>query len=383
MLNAQKEKFSLDPGSHYINCAYMSPLLKSAEQAGIEGLQRKQNPFRVSAQDFFTEATVVRQLFAQMINAEPGRIAIIPSASYGLGVVVNNIRPVRGGRVVTVHEEFPSDVYSLHRICSEHSLELVTVAPPDTLKNRGKIWNERILDAIVPGTVLVNLSSVHWADGTVFNLEEIGERAKDVGALLVVDGTQSVGAMEMDVQKYKIDALICAAYKWLLGPYTSGFAYFSEYFDNGKPLEESWLNRIDSENFQALVNYQEQYRPMAARYNMGEFSNFIQLPMLKASLNQLLDWQPARINEYCRYVSSPLIYFLQENGFSLEEEAHRANHLFGFRLPDGMSIETVQRTLIERKIYVSLRGSAIRVSPHLYNDESDIAALTTALRDLI
>jgi selenocysteine lyase/cysteine desulfurase len=383
MLNAQKEKFSLDPGSHYINCAYMSPLLKSAEQAGIEGLQRKQNPFRVSAQDFFTEATVVRQLFAQMINAEPGRIAIIPSASYGLGVVVNNIRPVRGGRVVTVHEEFPSDVYSLHRICSEHSLELVTVAPPDTLKNRGKIWNERILDAIVPGTVLVNLSSVHWADGTVFNLEEIGERAKDVGALLVVDGTQSVGAMEMDVQKYKIDALICAAYKWLLGPYTSGFAYFSEYFDNGKPLEESWLNRIDSENFQALVNYQEQYRPMAARYNMGEFSNFIQLPMLKASLNQLLDWQPARINEYCRYVSSPLIYFLQENGFSLEEEAHRANHLFGFRLPDGMSIETVQRTLIERKIYVSLRGSAIRVSPHLYNDESDIAALTTALQDLI
>jgi selenocysteine lyase/cysteine desulfurase len=177
--------------------------------------------------------------------------------------------------------------------------------------------------------------------------------------------------------------LICAAYKWLLGPYTSGFAYFSEYFDNGKPLEESWLNRIDSENFQALVNYQEQYRPMAARYNMGEFSNFIQLPMLKASLNQLLDWQPARINEYCRYVSSPLIYFLQENGFSLEEEAHRANHLFGFRLPDGMSIETVQRTLIERKIYVSLRGSAIRVSPHLYNDESDIAALTTALQDLI
>jgi selenocysteine lyase/cysteine desulfurase len=383
MLNSQKEKFSLDPRSHYINCAYMSPLLKSAEQAGIEGLRRKQNPFRVSAQDFFTEAAEVRRLFASMINAEPGRIAIIPSASYGLGVVISNIKPHRGGRVVTVFEEFPSDVYSLHRICSEHSLELLTIVPPDVLENRGKLWNERILEAIVPGTVLVNLSSVHWADGTIFNLEEIGKRAKEVGALLVVDGTQSVGAMEIDIKKYKIDALICAAYKWLLGPYTSGFAYFNEYFDNGKPLEESWLNRVDSENFQALVNYQPQYRPLAARYNMGEFSNFIQLPMLKASLSQLLEWQPARINEYCLHISSPLIHFLQQHGFWLEEERYRAGHLFGFRLPDGMSIQTVQRTLTERKIYVSLRGSAIRVSPHLYNDESDMEALIKALRYLV
>lgn len=380
MLDSQKDKFSLDPDIHYINCAYMSPLLQSAEQAGIEGLRKKRNPFRISQNDFFHDATIVRSLFAKLVNAEADRIAIIPSASYGLGIVMSNIKPAHNGRVVTVYEEFPSDVYSLHRICSEHTMQLVTVAPPDVLENRGKKWNERILDAIIPGTVLVNLSSVHWADGTVFNLEAIGKRAKEVGALFVVDGTQSVGAMEMDVRKYQIDALICAAYKWLLGPYTSGFAYFNEYFDHGKPIEESWLNRIDSENFQALVNYQPEYRPMAARYNMGEFSNFINLPMMKASLEQILDWKPNEINKYCRHVSEPLINHLRNYGFWLEQDEYRAGHLFGFRLPRHLSIENLQHKLIDRKIYVSLRGNAVRVSPHLYNDEQDIAVLSEVMR---
>ncbi len=381
MLHCQKELFSLDASMHYINCAYMGPLLKSVEEAGIKGMQKKRNPSLVSAADFFEDAEEVRNLFGRLVNAEPGRIAVISSASYGMGIVTRNMKPAAGKKIITVHEEFPSDVYSLHRMCQEYNMELITVKAPEVKEGRAKQWNEKLLEAITPGTALINISSIHWADGTLFNLEAIGNRAKEVGALFVVDGTQSVGAMPFDVKKYKVDALICAGYKWLLGPYTSGLAFFGEYFDNGIPIEESWLNRTGSENFRALVNYDATpaYKPLAAPYNMGEFSNFINLPMLKASLTQILKWTPESIQEYCNILTQPLIKTLVDHGFWLEDENYRAQHLFGCRLPAGLSLEQVQQHLAHKKVVVSVRGNVIRLSPHLYNDEKDILQLQAAL----
>lgn len=381
MLSCQKHLFALEPDRHYINCAYMSPLLRSVEAAGIGGLVRKRDPFNITPRDFFDDAIEVKKLFAQLIHVNAGSIALIPSASYGLGIVTRNIKPAAGGKVVTVHEEFPSDVYSMYRICEEHQLELVTVKPPEGAANRARGWNENMLAAITPGTALVNLSSVHWSDGTIFDLEAIGNKAKEVGALFVVDGTQSVGAVEIDVNKCKIDALICAAYKWLLGPYTTALAYFGEYFNEGKPIEETWMNRVGADNFKDLVNYRAAYLPGAARYDMGEYSNFINVPMLKASLAQLLEWTPARITEYCGELTRPLIAYLQFNGFILEEDAYRSKHIFGFRLRPYVSTDTVQQKLSAKKIAVSLRGSAVRISPHVYNDEADMQALMEALEE--
>ncbi len=125
----------------------------------------------------------------------------------------------------------------------------------------GEGWNSRIIEAIDADTALVALPHVHWTDGTQFDLVEIGRRAREVGAALVVDGTQSVGALPFDVQIVQPDALICSAYKWLLGPYSIALGYFGSRFDNGVPLEETWLGRLGSEDFTKLINYQSQYHP--------------------------------------------------------------------------------------------------------------------------
>ncbi len=381
MLVCQKNLFSLDPGVHYLNCAYMSPLLKSVEQAGIEGMLRKRNPFKVLARDYFEDAELIRKQFGSLVNAEAGRIALVPSVSYGMGIVSRNIKPDPGKKIITVHEEFPSDVYALHRISQLNKMEIQTIRPPETAGERGKKWNERILEAIDSETALVNLSSVHWADGTIFDLAAIGQRAKEVGALFVVDGTQSVGAMPFDIKEFHVDALICAGYKWLLGPYTSGLMYLGEYFDDGEPIEESWLNREGSDNFRTLSDYQvvAGYMPKAARYNMGEYSNFINLPMLRASLSQMLEWTPAAVSEYCRTLTQPLTDFLLDNGFWIEEDQYRPGHLFGVRAPAGTALEKVQESLQQKNVHVSFRGEVIRISPHVYNDKMDIDQLGEAL----
>src|SRR5690606_18561046 len=134
------------------------------------------------------------------------------------------------------------------------------------------------------------ISSVHWMNGLRFDLKAIGEKCSSVGARFIVDGTQSVGALPMDVEEFKIDALICATYKWLLGPYSLGLVFMGKAFDDGVPLEESWMNRKNSMDFSTLTHYESEYEESAARYNVGETSNFILMPMLRESLAQINSW---------------------------------------------------------------------------------------------
>lgn len=213
----------------------------------------------------------------------------------------------------------------------------------------------------------------------MFDLIAIRKRANEVGALLIIDGTQSVGALPFDVEKVHPDALICAGYKWLLGPYSIGLAYYGEYFDEGKPVEENWINRKNSENFTGLVNYETNYQSGALRYEVGEHSNFMLVPMLLKALEQLNMWKPENIQEYCRAITKRTIDELVEMGFWIEDEAYRTSHLFGIRLPLELELQKVKEHLLKEKIYVSYRGDAIRISPNVYNTKDDLKKLLTTL----
>ena len=379
MLSCKRSKFSLHGNITYLNCAYMSPLLKRAEKAGIRGLRLKRNPGQIKADDFFNQSTALRNVYAKLLGAPVPRIAIIPSASYGVATAAANIAVERGQNVVVAAEQFPSNYYAWSRLCAEQSAALHAVSPPETLRDRGKIWNERILEAINRKTKLVAIAHTHWADGTRFDLEKIRERTRDVGALLIIDGTQSVGAMPFDFEAIKPDALICAGYKWLLGPYSIGLAYYGEYFNQGKPLEENWITRLASDDFAALVNYNAEYQPGALRFDMGERSNFILVPMLLKAIEQITHWGTRNIQEYCLAISRESIEKLVEKGCWVEDAPYRGGHIFGIRLPKGIDEEKVKLSLQKNNVYVSFRGSAIRVSPYVYNDESDLRKLVRIL----
>ncbi len=379
-LDCQRERFSIPEDVHYLNCAYMGPLPIAAQEAGIAGLRRKAVPAGIAAGDFFADADRARSLFARVIRAERAdRIAIVPAVSYGAAIVAANLRLPPGSRVVVAAEQFPSNVYAWRRVAARQGLEVVTVAPPDS-ERRAESWNEALLAAIDARTSLVALPQVHWTDGTLFDLDKIGAKARTHGAVFVIDATQSVGAMPFDVQRIAPDAVFCAAYKWLLGPYGIGFAWLGPRFDEAEPLEETWIGRRDSEDFQGLVEYRDTYQPGAARFDVGERSNFILLPMAIASLELVAAWEAERIQAYCAHLAAPAIAEAAELGFRAEEAKWRGSHLFGLRAPAGADTAGLQAALAGRNVHVSLRGSAIRVSPNVYNNERDFQAFTAALR---
>jgi len=382
MLTCQKSRFSLPDDEHYLNCAYMSPISVAVEAAGVAGVARKRVPSRLATSDFFSGAQQARELFARLVNApDPSRIAIIPAASYGLAIAARNLPVATGQNIVVAHEQFPANVHAWRKLAGARRVDLRTVHPPEASAGRGREWNARLLEAIDARTAVVALGHVHWTDGTKFDLETIGARAREVGAALVVDGTQSVGAMPFDVAAIQPDALVCATYKWLMGPYSLGFAYLGPRFDGGEPLEETWIGRAGSENFKDLVNYRNDYQPGAIRYDVGERSNFALMPMAIAALEQVLAWQPVRVQQYCTALTAELFDRVRALGYTVEAPEHRGAHLFGLRAPAGTDITATSERLRDRKVHVSLRGSAIRVAPHVYNDARDVDALVAALAE--
>jgi selenocysteine lyase/cysteine desulfurase len=382
-LTNQKKKFSLPSDVFYLNCATMSPLLKSVEAAGITGVKRKSHPYQITQDHFFDTLEIVKSKFAKLINCPDNqRIAVMGSVSYGMATIAKNVL-AKGitkskTKVLLVGEEFPSDVYAWEEL-AKAGAKIEFVSAPETLVNRGKLWNERFLDAIDANTLLVCISPTHWADGTLFDLQAIGERCRAVGALYVIDGTQHIGAYPFDIQRIKADAVVVASYKWLLGPYGSTLTYLGEYFDEGTPLEQNWAMRKNSNDFKNLINYQSEYRPKAFRYNIGEVSNFINLPMINAALEQINEWTPEKIQNYAQKTAQNHLKELQNKGYWIEDADFRSHHLFGLRVPKQANLPVIQQKLLENKVFVSYRGAAIRVSVHLWNGKKDLDTLVEVL----
>lgn len=374
-MECQKHLFSLPDDLYYFNCARKGPLLKSAEVGAIEALKRERNPTLITMQHFFDEVMEVRGLFGQMINAKAEQIALIPAVSYGMATALSNVCPKKNGHAITIKDEFPSGYFAVERWCRQHDNHLKVIAPDDGLQLVGANWNEKILDAIDENTSLVVMSAIHWMNGVRFNLKAIGEKCRAVGAIFVVDGTQATGALPIDVEAYCIDALISASYKWLFGPYGLGLAYYGDAFREGVPLEEAWINRADSDDFSQLTNYSMEYRPNAGRFNVGEQSNFILIPILKAGLSQLLSWKVENVENYCKDLIQPLLNYLRSIDVQLESPDYFSNHLFALTLPDSVDKTLVQSLFQKNNVQVSQRGEFIRTSVNVFNKSTDIDKL--------
>ncbi|MCF6212794.1 MAG: aminotransferase class V-fold PLP-dependent enzyme [Flavobacteriaceae bacterium] len=192
----------------------MAPLLNSVGRIGTKSLLQKANPSSISAVDFFSDTKILKQKFAQLIDvADADQIAVIPSVSYGMATVANNISLKAGGEILMIQEQFPSNVYTWQKLAKKNNAKVVFVEAPKLELGRAQLWNESILSAITDKTAVLAMPHCHWADGTLFDLEKIRQKTKEHKALLIIDGTQSVGALPFFVAKIQPDALICAGYK--------------------------------------------------------------------------------------------------------------------------------------------------------------------------
>ena len=222
-IECQRHLFDIPDDVAYLNCGYMSPLMKRVRDAAVAGLERKAHPWEIVPRDFFSGSDALRSAFAALINARVDDIAIVPAASYGISTAARNLPLSRGQNVVVVEDQFPSNVYPWREQAAEVGAHVRTVPRP---ASGG--WTRVVLDAVDRETAIIAIPQCHWTDGGVFELDRISAECRTHGIALSLDLTQSLGVVPFDVSRIQPDFLSCAAYKWLLGPYSIGFLYVSE-----------------------------------------------------------------------------------------------------------------------------------------------------------
>ncbi len=371
IIPSQRHLFSIPRDVAYFNSAYLSPQLNSASQAAAAAAKIKQSPWNILADDFFAGPEKSRRLYAAIVGCSAENIALVPSVSYGAAIVQKNLLPDPGQRVVVLADQFPSNVYSWLSLGRERDLIIDFVQ-----KTEGRTWSESILESLDKPAALVALPNVHYTDGSLIDLAPVAKRCHAMGAKLVLDLTQSLGVMQVNIETLDPDFVICAAYKWLLCPYGCGFIYVAPRWQQSRPLEEAWINRAGSEDFAGLVNYRDEYQAGARRFDAGGRGQFQQWPVVIENLRQILEWGTENIARTVSLTSEKIAAGAARLG--LDVPAPHAPHLLGIRLT-GDFPTNLPETLRDEGVYVSQRGDRLRIASYLFNDDEDVERLLAAL----
>lgn len=370
---SQRHLFEVPEEVAYFNTANMSPLLSAVEEAGRLGLARRAAPWRISAADWFEDVERLRELYSGILGTDAAGVALIPATSYGLAVAARNIAANPEDHVLVLAHEYPSNYYTWRRFCLRTGADLVVAQ-----RERGGTWTDAVLAQIGDRTRVVAVPHVHWTDGSLIDLDAVVLAARRVRAVVVIDASQSLGAMPFDVSRLRPDFVVSVGYKWLLGPLGIGCLYVDERYRNGEPLEENWINRAGSDDFAALVEYSDEYRFGARRFDVGQRTNFGAVPMAIAAAEQLHEWTIGEVAASLRAATDQIAQSVEAVGLATSSRDHRGPHMLGIELPREVA-SAVGDQLAASGVVASVRGGSLRIAPHLHITRRDIDRLLNVL----
>jgi selenocysteine lyase/cysteine desulfurase len=377
MLASQRALFEMPRSVCYLNSASYSPLPLQTLDAGRAAVARKGAPWTLDWSFATQQYERTRMAAARLINADPCDIALISSVSYGVATAAKVLTIASGSRVIVLQDDHASPVLEWHARADAGGFTVETVRRPDDGD-----WTSAVLGTIArPGAVpvsLASISSVHWSDGGLIDVEQIAAALRQQGACFVVDATQSAGVLAIDVRSLDPDFVIFPTYKWLLGPYGRAFLYVARRHQGGVPLEQTASGRRNVRAENAVYFGDLSYVADARRYDMGERDHFISMEMASIGMEMMADWGAAAVTERLAMLTDRIADGLRDAGVQLPQRHVRAPHILSLGFKDGLPKGLIEG-LASEGVYVASRLGRLRVSPHVYNDEEDVERFVAAL----
>jgi selenocysteine lyase/cysteine desulfurase len=382
MLASQRALFEMPRHICYLSAASFSPLPLRTLEAGRAAVGRKGTPWTLDASFAHQQHERARAAAARLIHADAADIALIPSVSYGVATAAKLLKIARGTRVIVLENDHSSPVLEWHARAEAQGFAVETVRRPDNGD-----WTSAVLAVIersdAPPVSLASISSVHWSDGGLIDVEKVGTALRQRSAIFLIDATQSVGVLAMDVRHLDPDFVIFPTYKWLLGPYGRAFLYVAKRHQNGIPLEQTAGGRRDVRAENAVYFRDISYVPDARRFDMGERDHFISLEMASIGMEMMAEWGAESVAERLRMLTDRIAEGVSTFGVSVLAPHLRAPHILSLGFSDGIPKGLIEG-LASDGIYVATRLGRMRISPHVYNDEEDadhfVGALARRLR---
>jgi len=361
----------------YLNNASIGPIPERTRRALDEFTAKRTAPHLLPDRELMAGLQAARVAVAQLINAEPGEIALATNTSHGLNVAARALPLARGDVVLVSDREFPANVYPWLMLKKQGiDVELAPCTPqgwPDE-----DYLVERLED---PRVRVFAVSFVQFSNGFRADLARLGVACRANGTFLVVDGIQGVGNSVLDVRETPVDILACGGQKWLLSPWGSGFLYVRrELVPVLEPVVTGWMAFEGTDDFSRLTEYNPVLRSDARRFEM------VTLPYqdfhgMTQSVGMLSDIGVRDIAEYTRGLHEPLLRWAEERGTRLAsptDETHRSAIVCVAPERAAEAYHAVKRA----RIVCSLREGAIRLSPHCYNTIEEMERVRDVLDQL-
>jgi selenocysteine lyase/cysteine desulfurase len=377
MLASQRASFEMPRHICYLNSASYSPLPLRTQEAARAAVGQKATPWTLEPTFANQQHERARAAAARLIDADAAEMALIPSISYGVATAAKILTVDRGTRVIVLENDHSSPVLEWHTRAAAQGFAVETVRRPDDGD-----WTSAVLAAIERSGAapvgLASISSVHWSDGGLIDIEKIGAALRQRGAAFLIDATHSAGVLTMDVKRLDPDFVIFPTYKWLLGPYGRAFLYIAKRHQGGIPLEQTSFGRRDVRAENAVYFADVSYLPDARRFDMGERDHFISMEMASIGMEMMAEWGASAVVQRLLMLTERIAEGLRGDGVSAPERRFRAPHILSLNFEDGMPAGLVEG-LASEGIYVAARLGRMRISPHVFNDEADADRLVAAL----
>jgi selenocysteine lyase/cysteine desulfurase len=377
MLASQRALFDMPRHICYLNSASYSPLPLRTQEAARAAVGRKGRPWTLEAGFANEQHERARMAAARLINADPADIALIPSIGYGVATAAKALAIARGTRVLVLDNDHSSPVLEWQTRADAQGFAVETIRRPDDGD-----WTSAVLAAVErPGALpvsLASISSVHWSDGGLIDIEKVGAALRQRAATFLIDATHSAGVLTMDVGRLDPDFVIFPTYKWLLGPYGRAFIYIAKRHQGGIPLEQTSFGRRDVRAENKVYFADVSYVPNARRFDMGERDHFISMEMASIGMEMMADWGSAAMVQRLQMLTDRIADGVRDIGISVPDPRVRAPHILSLGFENGMLADLVAG-LASEDVYVAARLDRMRISPHVFNDEADVDSFVAVL----
>ncbi|MFX0196468.1 MAG: aminotransferase class V-fold PLP-dependent enzyme [Candidatus Hodarchaeota archaeon] len=355
----------------YLNASHKGPLPRVAQAAIRQAIQLQSEPWRLKDHMWFEVPDRTRELIAHMIGTSADEIAITTSSSYGINILAQGIQWNPGDTILLIRGNFPSNVYPWMNMASRGArVKFVEYNAPGDL-----VTQEQLEAEIVPGIRVVAIDYPHWTNGYLMDLKTVKAKCEEINAWLVLDCSQCIGSVPMDVSKTPVDAIVASGYKFMLSPYGTGFLYVSMARQEEISITmPTWMGMTNARDFSKLNEYDFSPVRSAARFDVGGHTAFLNMMGMSASLEFLLDVGIERIYHHVLRLFDQLIAELDTSKYRIISDLtpERRSALLRFIPNDPSQLQSTLEHLRQNKIFVSFRDNGFRVTPHIYNNEADI-----------
>jgi selenocysteine lyase/cysteine desulfurase len=361
----------------YLNFAAHAAIPRVALEAVQSSVAAKKRPHIVDDRSFFSVAASLRQTLAALIGASADEIALTSGAGAGLAAIAYALKWSVGDEVIFARGEFPVQYATWKPMEAREGIKVRLAVPQGEF-----IQSDDLVAAMTPRTRVVSVSHVRFDDGSMLDVSSLAAACKSNGTLLVLDVSQSCGAIPMNVRSLGADFIVCAGYKYLLSPWGTGFLWTrKESSDWLRPGPYNWLSQ-GVESFARLNYVDPEPAPTLSRWDSAEAASIynFNLTVMEASAKFVLDASPALIRDHNQALIDHFFERLPEGCRLASPRQASQRGVFGcIQAGSRSDTESLYRTLRDEGFVVALRQGKIRVAPHLLNSMQDMDRLLVVM----